>query len=287
MKTNYSFFLLLFILISCTEKSVTQSTLDAVFELPKKLSEVSGLVVVDSLIWVLEDSGNETEVYGISKKGKIKTTLTLMNCTNQDWEDLTKDANNNLYIGDFGNNANERKDLCIYKLQTSDLQVTQVSPSEVIRFYYPEQKDFPPKKSALFYDCEAFFEFNGHFYLFTKNRSKGFDGSAFVYKVPNKSGRHAAQLMGSYKTCETFGSCAITGAAISPNGKRVVLLSHSKLWLFEDFTADDFLNGKIRQLDLSHNSQKESVSFKDDETLYIADERTKKIGGNVYEYSLR
>jgi hypothetical protein len=34
---------------------------------------------------------------------------------NIDWED-TKDKNGNLYVGDFGNNDNERKDLCIYKI---------------------------------------------------------------------------------------------------------------------------------------------------------------------------
>jgi hypothetical protein len=28
----------------------------------------------------------------------------------------TKDKDGNLYVGDFGNNDNERKDLCIYKI---------------------------------------------------------------------------------------------------------------------------------------------------------------------------
>ena len=52
-----------------------------------------------------------------------------------------------------------------------------------ISFSYPEQKEFPPKKKEMFYDVESFFEHNGYFYLFTKNRSKGFDGTAFIYKI--------------------------------------------------------------------------------------------------------
>lgn len=276
----------LFLLIYCTGKKVTEDPLKTIFDFPKKLSEVSGMVVMDSLIWVIEDSGNEAEVYGLDSTGKITTTISLTGITNKDWEDLTKDASNNLYIGDFGNNGNIRKDLCIYKLNAGDLSSTEVQPSEIIRFYYPDQTDFPPKKSALFYDCEAFFELNGFFYLFTKNRSKGFDGTTYVYKVPNKQGTHAAQLMGTYQTCDTFNSCAITSAAVSSDGKKVVLLSHSKLWLFEEFIGDDFLRGKIKQVELHHVSQKESVSFKNHQTLLIADERANKIGGQVYEFIL-
>jgi sugar lactone lactonase YvrE len=41
--------------------------------------------------------------------------------TNIDWEDITKDKDGNLYVGDFGNNDNERKDLCIYKIDKKSL----------------------------------------------------------------------------------------------------------------------------------------------------------------------
>jgi hypothetical protein len=286
MRYNFIILLTLITIISCTKKSVSKDPLKTVFNFPKKLSEISGIVVIDSLIWVIQDSGNDAKVFGVSKEGEIRTTISIQNSTNEDWEDLTIDSNNNLYIGDFGNNANNRRDLCIYKIQASDLNSSEVNPKEKIRFFYPEQKSFPPKKNELFYDCEAFFEHNGHFYLVTKNRSKGFDGTTYVYKVPNKAGTHPALLMGSFKTCDTFNTCAITGAAISNDGKKVVMLSHSKLWLFEEFISDDFLKGKMRKIELNHNSQKESVFFKDTTTLLIADERTKKIGGKVYEYSL-
>lgn len=47
-----------------------------------------------------------------------------------------------------------------------------------VSFYYPEQRTFPPEKTEKFYDAEAFFLVGDHFYLITKNRSKGFGGTA-------------------------------------------------------------------------------------------------------------
>lgn len=47
-----------------------------------------------------------------------------------------------------------------------------------VSFYYPEQRTFPPEKTEKFYDAEAFFLVGDHFYLITKNRSKGFGGNS-------------------------------------------------------------------------------------------------------------
>ena len=138
----------------------------------------------------------------------------------------------------------------------------------------------------MFFDVEGFFEYKNNFYLFTKNRSKGFDGTVLLYKVPNKAGYHQAVLMGKFKTCDNYNHCAVTSAAISPDASKVVLLTHDKIVLLANFKEDNFLKGKQSQLKLNHFSQKEAICFKNNETLIIADEKTKKIGGNVYEVSL-
>lgn len=256
----------------------------------KKLSlkEASAVAVskVSDLIWVAEDSGNKNKIYGLAADGKITHTVTLENAKNVDWEDLTADEEGNLYVGDFGNNDNIRKDLCIYKINASDLKnETAVSPSK-IEFYYPEQTQFPPKKSELFYDAESFFIYKGNFYIFTKNRSKGFDGTVMLYKVPNQSGDHKAQLLGKFKACNNYHKCAITSADISPDGKKIALLSASKVWILSDFKADDFLNGKTEMFELNDVTQKEGICFKDNQTLLIVDEKSKKTGGNLYEIKL-
>lgn len=273
-----------FVFLAC-QKDIAKTEL--YFKLPKALKEISGITISKSKIWAIADSGNKNEIYQLSPTGKIAQTITLSNVQNTDWEEITSDAKGALYIGDFGNNDNERKDLAIYKVESNDLSKTIVLADQKTAFYYPEQTSFPPKKKSLFYDCEAFFELNGFFYLFTKNRSSHFDGTTFLYKIPNKAGNFPAQLLGQFKTCSDFNNCCITGAALSPDKKKVVLLSHSKLWLFEDFKTDDFFNGKVTQLELKHYSQKEAVGFLTNDTVLIGDEKSKKIGGNVYQFSLK
>lgn len=286
MKTiKISFFILsLSVLFCCNDRK----ELPVLFPLPKKLKEVSGITTSHSgkYLWVIEDSGNKNELYRLDPEGKVDHTLVVQNVKNTDWEDLTTDADGNMYIGDFGNNDNIRQDLAIFKVNAGDLANTAVNASEQVFFFYPEQKEFPPKKTERFYDVEGFFIFKDNFYLFTKNRSKGFDGTTFLYRVPNKPGKHAAKRLGTFKTCDIFNHCAITSAAISPDGKKVTLLSHTKVWLFENFKGDAFFNGTMTRLELNHMSQKEAITFKDDHTLLIADERVKKNGGNVYEVSL-
>lgn len=272
------------VLLSCQQPSTFLTT---IYSLPKNLKEVSGITysTEDSLLWTLEDSGNANVLFALNSEGLIAKEVTIKNVENIDWEDLTKDKEGNLYIGDFGNNENERQDLCIYKMDKKSLDNENAFPAYKISFSYPEQKNFPPKKKELLYDVESFFELNGNFYLFTKNRSKGFDGTVFIYKVPNRAGFHKAELIGDFKTCDDYDNCAITSAAISPDQSKVVLLSHSKIWLFKNFSSDNFLSGIRTETELQHNSQKEAICFKDNNTLLIADEKVKKTGGTLYEIS--
>lgn len=283
---NFTAIAIAFILIACQN---TSETITALYSLPKKLKEVSGIIYTekDPLFWTLEDRGNANEIYGLNiEKGTIEKTITIENTSNIDWEDITKDAAGNLYIGDFGNNDNTRTDLCIYKIDKNALNKGNTLPAYKVSFSYPEQKDFPPKKTALFFDVESFFEYKNNFYLFTKNRSKDFDGTAFLYKIPNKAGVQQAVLMGKFKTCDNYNHCMITSAAISPDASKVVLLSHDKVVLLENFKGDDFLNGTQTEFKLNHFSQKEAICFKNNQTLIIADEKSNKVGGNVYEVSL-
>ncbi|CAN1573175.1 hypothetical protein MCETHM1_03418 [Flavobacteriaceae bacterium] len=274
------------LLFSCNSKNQT-SIIKQVCELPNELKEVSGITYSNNLIYCIEDSDNENQVTTLDTLGTIIKTITLNDTENIDWEDLTFDINGNLYIGDFGNNDNVRKDLAIYKIDKSNLQKKTTDVSYKISFDYPEQTDFPPRKKKLLFDVEAFFEYNNYFYLFTKNRSKDFDGTSYIYKIPNSEGHHHAQLIKTIITCSDYNNCAITSAAISADGSKFVLLSHSKIWLFENYTPDNITNGKMSELNLDHFSQKEAVCFKNNETLLIADERVKKTGGDLYQVNLQ
>lgn len=281
-----SLYIILFVsLFACSNKTEKEAITEF-FKLPKQLKEISGITGSENSSWAIADSGNKNEIYELNSVGEIVRTIQVSDVTNTDWEEITSDKQGSLYIGDFGNNDNIRKDLAIYKIDKNDLSKSSVSSVQKTAFHYPEQTQFPPKTKALFYDCEAFFEMDGYFYLVTKNRSKGFDGTTFLYKIPNKQGDFPAERIGEFKTCADYHRCCITGAAISPDQKKVVLLTHSKVFLFEDFKTDNVFQGKVTELELNHYSQKEAICFSSNDELLIADEKTKKIGGKVYKVSL-
>ena len=274
-------------LLACQQQS--NDDLKTLYSLPKKLKEVSGITYFpdSKLIYTLEDSGNKNAIYAINPEGKLDKTITISNAKNVDWEDITKDKNGNIYIGDFGNNDNDRKDLCIYKINKNQLNKDQAFAEYKVSFSYPEQTEFPPKKKEMFYDVEGFIEYQNYFYLFTKNRSKGFDGTAYIYKIANKAGTQKPIKIGEFKTCSNYNHCVLTSATISPDGKKVVVLSHDKIVLFKGYKGDLFHKGTQMEIKLNHFSQKEAIVFKDNNTLLIADEKTNKVGANVYEFKLK
>ncbi|MCS4305183.1 hypothetical protein [Chryseobacterium sp. BIGb0232] len=280
-------------LLSCNPKAQNSPAqgddLKPQFSLPKKLKEVSGITVSKDkkIIWVIEDRGNKNAVYGLNNDGQMMAKVPVENAENTDWEDIISDTQGNIYIGDFGNNDNNRQDLAILKTDLKDITQTTTKVVQTTKFHYEGQTEFPPKKSNLLYDCEAFVEMDGNFYLFTKNRSKGFDGTFLVFKVPNKEGDFEAKLVGKLKLQGGYNDAAITSATINSKKDKIVLLTHKNVHVLTGFNADDFSAAKINKIPLNHNSQKEAIVFTDDQTLMIADEKGKDEGGNVYQFSLK
>ena len=260
--------------------------LKLITDLPKTLNEVSGTETTlnSELIWMLNDGGNKPKLYGVSTNGKIKKEVAIK-AKNKDWEDLTSDDDGNIYIGDFGNNYSKRKNLVILKVDKKYLDEKNAEV-EKIEFKYPNQTKFPPKKKQLFFDAEAFFYFNNYLYVFTKSRVKNKFGKTSLYKIPAKAGKYTAEFISEFENCNDL-QCWITSADISPDGKKVALLSQKNILIFSDFKNDNFLSGKIETISLKHNSQKEGICFKNDKTLLITDEKAHGSGGNLYELKLQ
>ncbi|SNY94582.1 hypothetical protein [Flagellimonas pacifica] len=284
--SKFSAILALVFLQGCAQKPY-YGDLTYLGKLPSKLSEVSGIATFDqSRAWVLEDNGNKDIIYAINLEGKLVKEFKVKHAKNNDWEDLAKDKKGNLYIGDFGNNDNDRKNLTIYKLPNPNQEKGSSIPAEKIEFYYPQQKEFPPSKKELLFDAEAFFHWNDHLYIFTKDRSRPYLGKTLVYKVPDKKGTYEARLIGTLNLCNEQHHCSVTGADISKDGKTLALLGYGYLYLIRDFELEHLSFAKISRTYLKHETQMESICFLDDSTLLIADEQSQTKGRNLYSYKL-
>ena len=256
--------------------------------LPKKLNECSGMTTLDGeTLWVIEDGGNADNLYGIDTRGEIVATFEVSNAKNKDWEALCSDREGNLYIGDFGNNKSQRKDLVIHKLPNPHVEKGDKIPAKQIRFRYPDQQAFPPEFADRRFDAEAFFHDGDSLYVITKNQSDPFDGTAHVYIVPDQPGEYTARKVLQFSTCDDRSSCRVTDAALSPDGKRLVLLGYGKLWIFNDFDKKKFGKGPDRTIDLGATTQLEAICFVRNDLLYLADERVMRAGGNLYAFPLR
>lgn len=282
-KLVFGFFLM--VVQTCDQKTYL-SELDPLSKFPSELKEVSGVeIAADGNIWVIEDSGNKDKIYKVGRDGDIKESLKIDHAKNRDWEDLAKDVNGNLYIGDFGNNDNERKDLLIYKIPKDEMGKKEPN-ADKIGFKYPLQKDFPPKRDSLYFDTEGFFHLNDYLYIFTKNRTRPYSGETLVYRVPDRKGEYEAEFLGTLFLCADQDHCSVTSADISPNGNTIALLSYGFVFLLTDFSAPDFSKSSIKIIDLNTPTQVESVCFVDNKTLLIADEENNHGGRSLYELKL-
>ncbi len=271
--------------VSCQKKE--KNNLFKIATLSTSLNEVSGITMISGSnhIYAINDSGNSNEVFCLNQQGVIEQIYKVPQSKNKDWEDITYDHNGTIYIGDFGNNVNDRKELVIYTLSgvLSDVVKTQKTT-----FSFEDQKKFPPKKKNRNFDVEAFIYRNESFYLFTKNRSSEFDGTTKVYKIKAKPGQQIAKLIDTFKTCNDPNDCFITAAAINQKGNKIALLTYNKVYLLSDFKGDRIFSGNIQKIKLNHYSQKEGICFKNDTTLLITDEKRGLTGSsNLYEYFLQ
>lgn len=268
------------------KKKENQVQLKVLAELATSISESSGLIVDNNgHIWSHNDSGHGPYLMRIDTNGTVPEFKKIIFASNLDWEDLTKDKNGNVYIGDIGNNENNRRKLIIYKIALQDS--SKRVKAEAINYTYADQTAFPPSLDKMNYDSEALVYYNDSLYIFTKNRTQPYNGLVKVYRVPSVPGDYVAELVDSLQLSSgPMLDNWITGADISPNGSNLVLLSHRKLWIISCFDKK-FSEGKVTELLLDSFTQKEGVTFANDSVLYVSDERFKKVlGGYLYELNL-
>ena len=234
--------------------------------------ESSGLALTGEpgTLYTHGDDGNAAILYKIGiEKGKTVAQIDVP-VKSHDWESITRDNSGNVYIGDVGNNNNDRKNLVIYRLNPLNPQIVQE-----IHLKYSDQTEFPPKKKERNFDCEATLWHDGQVYLFTKDR--GASETSKVYTVPDQPGSYTAKLL---TKLDIPGQ--VTDATLSPNGRRLVLMGREEMFVFEGENLAAILQAKPERISLKGAGQTEGAVFATDTLLYISTEQ-----GSLYEYELK
>ena len=235
---------------------------DEIARLPKWVSESSGIVMQgQNHFWTMNDGGGSNVLYSFSTTGEFMDSVSVKGAGNVDWEELSADKKH-IYIGDFGNNLNDRKDLRIYIL---DINKKDVEPA-IIRFSYADQMTYPATAN---FDMEAMICMQDSLFLFSKNKLRKGTGYSKLYKMPAAPGSYVLEVVDS-----VYLGLPVTGAAINASGTKLVLMSYGAFFIFEDFRGNDFFSGKMTKY-LIPLSQTEAVAFISDHEIIFSNEQRK------------
>ena len=267
------FITILFLLIGIFTAKAQITNISEVFALPLSLSESSGIIYFNNKLITHNDSGGNNALYEVDlTTGLVTRTVTILNTTNVDWEDITQD-DTSIYIGDFGNNiSGNRTDLKIYKISKSDYLSMDTVTAETISFSYSDQTDFTAT-STTEWDAEALVSFDAsNLIVFTKNWVNGITKGYLVSKTP---GTYALTPLATSLNANGL----ITGGTYNPLSGKLFLVGYSSIlqpfiWKCEDFTGNDIFSGTNTQTPLSSLlfEQAEAITFTNENSYYITSE---------------
>jgi hypothetical protein len=245
----------------------------------RRIDESSGLVASrrsPGLFWTHNDSGDGPVVYAFDRKGRSRGTWHVEGASARDWEDIAAGpgpvpGQSYLYAGDIGDNGREREFVVVYRFPEPELSATQAAPAEArptqtaeaIRLKYP---DGAHNAEALVVHPTT-----GDIYIITKASAE-----AGVYKLAAPFDPQAVNPLVKIATLRgpDFFGTLITGADISPDGRRVALCDYAQGYELrlpegsKDF--DEVWRQTPLALSLGARLQGESVAYRLDGAALLA-----------------
>ena len=196
------------------------------------IRESSGVVASrqhHSVLWTHNDKGNTPELYAISRDGKLLARYAL-NAVNNDWEDIDLDEQGRLYVGKIGNNKAQ---------STSPVEVLRVAepnPAEASRARrtLPIEKTWRLRYPEKPFDSESLFVHGPHGYLISKHLD-GAPASLYRFDLDGPADQTLTRLT------DLPIRQPVTGANLSPDGRKLAVLTYGTLYQFEH-------NGDFAQL---------------------------------------
>ena len=256
-------------------------------ELPKEINETSGLFMYNGCLWTHNDSGGKPILYAIDTVTfEVVQKVTLSMAKNKDWEDVCTDGES-VFVGDFGNNKGNRKNLRIYTFPMSALPLEGNASIKVdsINFVFGDQTDFKKRKTHDF-DCEAMFATEDYLYLF----SKGWEsGTTRMYRLSKTPGRQVAEVVNGFDS-----QGLITGADYDREHHILAIVGYVKsVWKPFMYVIFDFDEAGVK---LSHRrfempqlagAQTEGICFFDEGRCFVSAETSPVMTSRVFVADFR
>ena len=261
---------------------------DLLSELPKEVSETSGLFFHNGRLWTHNDSGGKPILYALDTTTfEVVQRITLANVKNKDWEDVCSDGMC-VFVGDFGNNKGSRKNLRIFTFPLSALPAEGDTVIQVdsILFRFADQTNFEKRKHEHDYDCEAMFATDSCLYLLSKGWATG---TTRLYRLPKTPGRHVAEVVNSFDS-----QGLITGADYDRKSRTLVVVGYVKnIWLPFMYIIFDFdehgekLSNHRFEMSQLVGGQTEGICFFDDGLCYVSAETSPTMSSRVFMVDFR
>ena len=264
--------LILFLLTSCASTS---------YRISSELCEISGVEnQYRGTIFAINDSGDDPFVYLIKDDGSVFHKMFVAGAKNIDWEDLSSDGGF-LYIGDIGNNRNQRKDLMVYRVPISNFSVYFIDgkpnhnfpdtvKSESYTLNYPDQMSFPPDESRMNFDSESLAYADGKLLILSKDRSKPYQGICKIYEVDLSNKPAKTKLL---QEIQLKGVSWLTGSVTGCDylNNKLYVLTYKRLYIFERSKGQFKL---LHKKNLGWLQQWEGISVESESEVRIVAEKS-------------
>ena len=184
------------------------------------LTESSGLIGCskDTNVFWTHNDGRRGMLYAITRAGRPVAEFPVAGVGLNDWEDIARDDQGHLYIGDIGNNDGKRALLAVHQIDEPDPKdsgkVLPVRRSWILRF------------SQAPFDCESLFIWQTNGYVISKVFN---DAQAEIYRFPLAEQKEPFIL--EFVTRLPIES-PVTGADISADGKKLGVVCKSGAFVF-------------------------------------------------------
>ena len=191
-----------------------------------EVNESSGLASstrYSGIFWTHNDSGGGNALYAFDRKGRSVVRLTVSGRSNVDWEDMAEGPDNQLWVGDFGNNSLTRSNLAVYRLTEPTFNpegAAQNLSATATRYPFSYPDGAHDAESLLVHPS------TGEVFVVTKENS----GVSGVYRFPQPMVADLPVVLEQVATVSFSSPLSLgkrtTGGDISADGTRLVIRTY-------------------------------------------------------------